>query len=150
RAGSRRGGPSRARAGGWGSTACGRCRTGSGTCCAAATPLGRRRAPPPPRPTTATRSEPSGWSVTKETCMDAPHKLAVLIHKLRAVGCGPVRRAGNEFRCRCPAHDDGDPSLYLRAAGDRILLLCKAECSAEAICDRLDHHTSDLFLDADE
>jgi hypothetical protein len=82
--------------------------------------------------------------------MQIPHKMAVLLAKLSAAGCGPVRRAGAEFRCRCPAHADNGPSFYLAVDGDRILVRCSAGCTAEAVYDRLDHAVSDLFFDADE
>jgi hypothetical protein len=82
--------------------------------------------------------------------MKLPYKLAVLLHKLSDAGCGPVRPQGDEFRCRCPAHDDHGPSLYVGLAEDRILVRCNAGCDARAVCDRLDHPLADLFFDADE
>jgi hypothetical protein len=82
--------------------------------------------------------------------MIVPYKLAVLLHKIHAAGCGPVRGAGREFRCRCPAHADNGPSLYVGATQDAVLLNCKAGCTAQAVCDRLDHDLADLFLGADD
>src|SRR4051794_7375676 len=79
-----------------------------------------------------------------------PHKLAVLLHKLKEADCAPIRREGPEYRCRCPAHADNGPSLYLRLTADRILIRCGGGCSAEAVCERLDHAMADLFLAADE
>src|SRR5262249_33322347 len=76
--------------------------------------------------------------------MKLPYKLTVLLHKLQAAGCAPIRREGSEFRCRCPAHADHGPSLYVRPTEDRILIHCGAGCSCEAVCDRLDHAMSDL------
>src|SRR5262245_44215466 len=78
------------------------------------------------------------------------HRLAVLLHKLREIGCGPFRTEAGEFRCKCPAHDDSSPSLYLRTTEDRILVHCHAGCTTDEVCDRLDHNVADLFLDADE
>jgi hypothetical protein len=82
--------------------------------------------------------------------MKLPYKLTLLLRKLHEANCGPIHKAGREFRCRCPAHDDGSPSLYIGASESAILLNCKAECTAEAICDRLDHDQADLFFAADE
>jgi hypothetical protein len=82
--------------------------------------------------------------------MSIPYKLAVLLNKLYEAGCGPIRKAGSEFRCPCPAHDDSTPSLYVAVTEDRILLRCGAGCAFRDICDRIDHDQSDLFFDADE
>src|SRR5262249_40627430 len=82
--------------------------------------------------------------------MNIPYKLAVLFHKLQGAGCGPVRKAGSEFRCRCPAHEDGTPSLYVAVTEDRVLIRCGAGCPTGQICQRIDHDMSDLFLGADE
>jgi Protein of unknown function (DUF3987)/Domain of unknown function (DUF3854) len=79
-----------------------------------------------------------------------PYALAVLVYKLRAADCGPVRPAGDELCCRCPAHSDNSPSLSLRAADGKVLVYCAAGCTAAAICDRLDHSTADLTYDVDE
>src|SRR5262249_34062355 len=78
------------------------------------------------------------------------HKLAVLLHKLREAGCGPVRDTGDEHRCRCPAHDDSGPSLYIRLTEGNILIRCNAGCTTDEVCDRLDHAVADLFLGGDE
>jgi hypothetical protein len=72
------------------------------------------------------------------------------LNKLNEAGCGPVRRAGHEFRCRCPAHADNGPSFYLAVDKNRILARCSAGCGIEEICTRLDHPVSDLFLDTDD
>jgi hypothetical protein len=82
--------------------------------------------------------------------MYVPYKLAVLLHKLREDGGGPIRQQGGEFRCHCPAHDDGGPSLYLGLTEDRILIRCNAGCTPEEVCNRLDHAVADLFFDGDE
>src|SRR5262245_8038297 len=82
--------------------------------------------------------------------MKLPYKLTVLLHKLQAAGCAPIRREGSEFRCRCPAHADHGPSLYVRPTEDRILIHCGAGCSYEAVCERLDHDTADLVLQPNE
>jgi 5S rRNA maturation endonuclease (ribonuclease M5) len=46
-----------------------------------------------------------------------------------------VRRAGNGYSARCPAHDDHRNSLSIRECeGGRLLLYCHAGCTFEAIC----------------
>lgn len=82
--------------------------------------------------------------------MMVPHKLAILLTKLQEAGCGPIRTEGEEYRCRCPAHTDRGPSCYFRLVEDKILIRCNADCSTQAICDRLDHDVADLFYSADE
>ncbi|HEX4609140.1 MAG TPA: DUF3987 domain-containing protein [Urbifossiella sp.] len=78
-----------------------------------------------------------------------PYPLAVLLTRL-AERCGPVRPAGDEYRCRCPAHDDGSPSLYVRLDHDRILVRCGAGCGTEAVTGQLDLDTADLFVRPDD
>lgn len=57
-----------------------------------------------------------------------------------------VQRAGNGWIARCPAHDDGRPSLSV-AEGEagQVLLNCFAGCSAEEIVTALDLTMADLF-----
>lgn len=62
-------------------------------------------------------------------------------------GLTGVKRAGdNQWRAKCPAHDDNDPSLSVKQCdnGD-VLLHCHAGCSPERICDELGLKPSDLF-----
>ena len=63
-----------------------------------------------------------------------------------------MRRAGGEWRTRCPAHDDDGPSLYVALSLDRrnTLLNCKAGCDAEDIVAALDMNLDDLFHDEDD
>lgn len=44
---------------------------------------------------------------------------------------------GGEWRCKCPAHDDTNPSLYMSEKNDKILLKCFAGCSQEAVINAL-------------
>ncbi len=45
-----------------------------------------------------------------------------------------AKQVSGEWRCRCPAHDDSDPSLWLRQADDgKILLHCFAGCSQDSV-----------------
>jgi hypothetical protein len=57
-----------------------------------------------------------------------------------------VRKGGNGWYARCPAHDDRNPSLKL-ALGDsgRVLLSCKVGCRTEDILASLGLEWGDLF-----
>lgn len=60
-----------------------------------------------------------------------------------------VRQSGpDRWIARCPAHDDRDPSLSIRDAGDRVLLKCHAGCPAEAVVSALGLELRDLFAEA--
>jgi putative DNA primase/helicase len=44
------------------------------------------------------------------------------------------RKAGNNWIARCPAHDDREPSLSIRRAGDgKVLLRCHAGCDQRQV-----------------
>jgi hypothetical protein len=79
-----------------------------------------------------------------------PYKLAILLRKLQESGCGPIRQQGGELRCRCPAHEDSGPSLYLALTTDKVLVRCNAGCSTQEVCDRLDHALADLCHESDD
>lgn len=60
-----------------------------------------------------------------------------------------VRQSGpDRWIARCPAHDDRDPSLSVRDAGDRVLIRCHAGCPAEAVVSALGLELRDLFSEA--
>jgi putative DNA primase/helicase len=40
-------------------------------------------------------------------------------------------------RCRCPAHNDADPSLDITERNGKILLICRANCSQDAVISAL-------------
>lgn len=45
-----------------------------------------------------------------------------------------VKRQGNEWQARCPAHDDSKPSLSVREGeGGKVLTHCHAGCTPEAV-----------------
>lgn len=46
----------------------------------------------------------------------------------------------------CPAHDDKKPSLHISERDGKILLNCKAGCTAEQIVDAMGLRQADLFL----
>jgi hypothetical protein len=79
--------------------------------------------------------------------MEVPAKLAQLLEKLRAHG--QVRREGGEWRSRCPAHADRNPSLFVRYVPEsgNVLLRCSAGCRIEDVLSKLGLRLSDLFHD---
>lgn len=55
----------------------------------------------------------------------------------------------NKWRLLCPGHDDHDPSLDLKVAGDRVLLVCRSHgChrDLDSLLDRVKLRPADLFL----
>ena len=59
-----------------------------------------------------------------------------------------VQKHGRNYLARCPAHDDGRPSLRV-AQGERgILVNCYAGCTYHEIVAALDLRPQDLFTDA--
>lgn len=58
-----------------------------------------------------------------------------------------VKRTGDGWIARCPAHDDRSPSLSIGAGADgRVLLHCFAGCSADAVCGAIGLEPRDLFV----
>lgn len=67
--------------------------------------------------------------------------LALLLNRLER-----VRRAGNGYTARCPAHEDRTASLSLSEGSDgRALLHCFAGCSALDVVHALGLEVGDLF-----
>ena len=58
-----------------------------------------------------------------------------------------VRRTGNGWMARCPAHEDKNPSLSICERNGSILLNCFAGCSFEAVCAALGIEPRELFND---
>jgi len=57
-----------------------------------------------------------------------------------------LRRTGDGYLARCPAHDDHHPSLSIAKGRDgRILLHCWAGCSTAAVLAALRVSWADLF-----
>lgn len=51
---------------------------------------------------------------------------------------GGARRSGNGWLCRCPVHDDHDPSLSVTDGDDgKLLVYCHAGCGQEIVCEAL-------------
>lgn len=62
-----------------------------------------------------------------------------------------IRRSGNGFVARCPAHDDRTPSLSITEGRDgRALLNCHAGCSPEQVLEALSLTWDDLFAEQKE
>jgi hypothetical protein len=47
------------------------------------------------------------------------------------------RKSGNNWICHCPAHDDSRPSLSLTEENGKVLFICRAGCSQEAVLEEL-------------
>jgi uncharacterized protein DUF3631 len=56
-----------------------------------------------------------------------------------------VRRSGDSWSARCPAHDDRKASLSIKEDDGKILLHCHAGCSFEAVCRAAGIEMRDLF-----
>jgi hypothetical protein len=68
-----------------------------------------------------------------------------ILTALRDDGYQP-RKAGAGWSCRCPAHDDRDPSLSIHAGDDgRALVNCHAGCTVDAVCGAIGLRPADLF-----
>lgn len=68
-----------------------------------------------------------------------------VLDALRGLGLNP-RRAGEGWSCRCPAHEDREPSLSINeGSGGRALIKCHAGCALDAILERLRLAEKDLF-----
>lgn len=59
-----------------------------------------------------------------------------------------VRRSGEGWTARCPAHEDHKPSLTVSEGADgRVLLCCQRGCATEDVVAALGLSLSDLFLE---
>lgn len=66
---------------------------------------------------------------------------------LRERGLAP-RKAGRGWVCRCPSHEDRNPSLSIGIGDDgRVLVNCHAGCTLDAVCSALTLRPADLFAD---
>lgn len=60
-----------------------------------------------------------------------------------------VRKSGSGWTARCPAHEDGSPSLSIGEGDDgRVLLRCHAGCTTEAIVAAIGLELRDLFAES--
>lgn len=68
-----------------------------------------------------------------------------ILTALREHGHEP-RKAGAGWCCKCPAHDDRNPSLSIHAGDDgRALVNCHAGCTVDAVCGSIGLRPADLF-----
>lgn len=68
-----------------------------------------------------------------------------ILTALREHGHEP-RKSGDGWCCRCPAHDDRNPSLSIHAGDDgRALVICHAGCTVDAVCGAIGLRPADLF-----
>lgn len=68
-----------------------------------------------------------------------------VLDALRNHGLEP-RRSGSTWTCRCPSHDDRNPSLSVAQGDDgRALVHCHAGCAPADICRALRLNARDLF-----
>lgn len=58
-----------------------------------------------------------------------------------------VRKRGNEYTARCPAHTDKEPSLSITEGDDRLLVHCHAGCSQDDVLDALGLSWKDIVYD---
>jgi putative DNA primase/helicase len=56
-----------------------------------------------------------------------------------------VRKSGDQFIAKCPAHDDQEPSLSITMKDGKALLHCHAGCSVEAVLAAVSLSPNDLF-----
>ncbi len=71
--------------------------------------------------------------------------LTRVLDALRGVGCVP-KGSGGRYSCRCPAHEDRNPSLSVALGDDgRALVHCHAGCTPEAIVAALGLTLADLM-----
>jgi hypothetical protein len=61
-----------------------------------------------------------------------------------------AKKSGSGWQCRCPAHDDRDPSLSISQGDKGIILHCHAGCTPDAVCAALGLTLADLFADKPE
>lgn len=47
------------------------------------------------------------------------------------------RKSGAGWSCRCPAHDDREPSLSIREVDGKVLVHCHAGCDQQTVVDAL-------------
>ena len=58
-----------------------------------------------------------------------------------------VRRSGDGWVARCPAHEDRKASLSIHGRDEKVLIHCHAGCSPEEVCRAAGIEIRDLFLD---
>ncbi len=68
-----------------------------------------------------------------------------VLDALRVIGHEP-KQSGTGWMCRCPAHDDRNPSLSITPGDDgRALLKCHAGCTTESVIEAIGLEMRNLF-----
>ena len=65
--------------------------------------------------------------------------------RLEAVTGHPPTGASTQWKARCPAHDDRDPSLAIGIIEDGAVIYCHAGCDTDAVLAALDLDRRDLY-----
>ena len=74
--------------------------------------------------------------------------IEIIERALDAKGCNPRRRGDGKLIAKCPAHDDGKPSLSVGRGTTRdVVVKCFAHCTADDVMDALGLRWSDLSGD---
>jgi 5S rRNA maturation endonuclease (ribonuclease M5) len=82
-------------------------------------------------------------TTNKSISSTAVERIIDKLEKLKSTGA-------NSWQARCPAHEDGSPSLSVKAANGRALIYCHAGCSTLSIVTALGMRMNDLFDSAQE
>ena len=72
-------------------------------------------------------------------------KLSKLVSMLESETGMKATRSGDDYACRCPAHDDNKPSLSICEGDKGLLLNCHAGCTVDAIAAALGIKPAELF-----
>jgi hypothetical protein len=72
--------------------------------------------------------------------------LTLVLERLTANGYSP-RQRGDTYTCRCPSHDDRNPSLTLAPGDKGVVLTCHAGCTHDQVCQALGLRPTELFYD---
>lgn len=77
--------------------------------------------------------------------MSSSEPIDLVLSALKSHGV-QVKKSGTGYKCRCPAHDDRNPSLSIGIGDDgKVLIKCFAGCSLNEVCNSIGLRTSDLF-----
>lgn len=70
-----------------------------------------------------------------------PDHLLSRLERVRQIGPG-------RWIARCPAHDDGRPSLSVKDGGDKLLVYCFAGCPVDDVVGAVGLNLGDLFIES--
>lgn len=88
-------------------------------------------------------AQPRAEAGRRRGMSDPVHRI---LTALREYGHEP-RKGGAGWCCKCPAHDDQNPSLSIHAGDDgRALVNCHAGCTVDAVCGSVGLRPADLFI----